>query len=65
MVQYAMLTHEELIEEGINPTIISASFIKTFRFRNVKRIKKIIMILLQLKIMLVMVDLEVMLYYII
>ena len=28
MVQYAMLAHEELIEEGINPTIISASFIK-------------------------------------
>ena len=28
MVQYAMLANEVLIEEGINPTIISASFIK-------------------------------------
>ena len=38
MVQYAMLAHEELIEEGINPTIISASFIKPLDFEMLKEL---------------------------
>ena len=38
MVQYAMLAHEELIEEGINPTIISASFIKPLDLEMLKEL---------------------------
>ena len=38
MVQYVMLAHEELIEEGINPTIISASFIKPLDLEMLKEL---------------------------
>ena len=37
-MQYAMLAHEELIEEGINPTIISASFIKPLDLEMLKEL---------------------------
>lgn len=38
MVQYAMLANEELIDEGINPTIISASFIKPLDLEMLKEL---------------------------
>ena len=38
MVQYAMLANEELIKEGINPTIISASFIKPLDLEMLKEL---------------------------
>lgn len=38
MVQYSMLAHEELIDEGINPTIISASFIKPLDLEMLKEL---------------------------
>ena len=38
MVQYAMLANEGLIKEGINPTIISASFIKPLDLEMLKEL---------------------------